>query len=693
MSVINILSPHVADLIAAGEVVERPASVVKELAENAVDAGARNITIEISGGGRSLIRVTDDGCGMSPEDAGVAFLRHATSKLRDERGLESIETLGFRGEALAAISSVSRIELRTRRSSDAEGVRVLLSAGDIDEMGPVGCPVGTTMSVRDLFYNTPARLKFMKSDRAETSACIAAALRCALGHPEVSFRLIRDGEEEFFTPGDGQTKSAVYSLLGRENAMNMLQCSGEDEGVAVSGFISAPHACRGNRAMQYFFINGRPFRSLTIQAAVEQAYKNNMLVGRFPACVLYITLGFGKVDVNVHPTKSEVKFSEEKKVFDCVYYAVLSTLSAASEARTAEISLSPGTKKSLGRVGKYASVGAIHESPVAGASPRLTGGKTNPTSPKADFYQQMSAEEFRAKQGRLSVPVGRALAPAAPKPAAEQTSFLPPEPPKAESYTLRSPAPEFKPSPLVPKPEIPVVKEDGRRAVVSPPCGAPPANASLPAEAIHKSPASTAPAAPVGRDAPGAPLSEALPAFRLIGEALNTYIIVETEGRLLLIDKHAAHERMIFDRLLRDREVMSQSLLIPVTWRPDPESLEILEKNSHIIEKSGFEVDSYGAQEVIIRAVPADTDGSEIALLEEIISALAHGRASDPMESIFHTIACKAAIKAGWKTDKQELLVLVEKVVSGEVRYCPHGRPVSVALTRAELDKFFKRIV
>ena len=393
MSVINILSPHVADLIAAGEVVERPASVIKELAENSVDAGAKNITIEISGGGRSLIRVSDDGCGMSPEDAGVAFLRHATSKLRDERGLEAIATLGFRGEALAAISSVSRIELRTRRSSDAEGVRVLLSAGDIDEMGPVGCPVGTTMSVRELFYNTPARLKFMKSDRAEASACIAAALRCALAHPEISFRMIRDGQEEFFTPGDGQSKSAVYSLLGREVAMNLLECSGEDEGVKVEGFISAPHACRGNRAMQYFFINGRPFRSLTIQAALEQAYKNNMLVGRFPACVLYITLGFGKVDVNVHPTKSEVKFSEEKKVFDCVYYAVLSTLNAAGKAKTAEISLSPGTKKSLGlSAGKSSAPSA---KPVVPA-------------PKPDFYQQMSAEELTAALQEIIAQVGAA---------------------------------------------------------------------------------------------------------------------------------------------------------------------------------------------------------------------------------------------------------------------------------------------
>ena len=259
MATINILSPHVADLIAAGEVVERPASVVKELVENAIDAGAKNITVEIKNGGMRCIRVTDDGCGMSPEDAGVAFLRHATSKLRDEHGLESIATLGFRGEALAAISAVSRIELTTRERGAAVGTRVLLTAGDIDEMGPAGCPEGTTMTVRDLFYNTPARLKFVKSDRAEGGACVNAALRCALGHPEISVRMLRDGEEAFFSPGDGQMKSAVYSLLGRENAMGFLECAGESDGIAVRGYVSAPHAGRGNRAMQFFFLNGRAF--------------------------------------------------------------------------------------------------------------------------------------------------------------------------------------------------------------------------------------------------------------------------------------------------------------------------------------------------------------------------------------------------------------------------------------------------
>lgn len=290
MAVINILSPHVADMIAAGEVVERPASVIKELMENSFDAGAKSVTVEIKGGGAPFIRVTDDGCGMAPEDAGVAFLRHATSKLHDEHGLEAIGTMGFRGEALAAISAVSEVELTTRRRGDDEGTFVTLTAGDIQDMGPAGCPEGTVMAVKGLFYNTPARLKFLKSDRSEASACVQTALRCALGRPEISVRFIRDGKEEFFSPGDGRAESAVYSLLGRDIAKDMLPCSCEDGELRVHGFISSPAACRGNRSAQYFYCNGRYIRSSLLQAAVEQAYKNSLLTGRYPACVMYLEL-------------------------------------------------------------------------------------------------------------------------------------------------------------------------------------------------------------------------------------------------------------------------------------------------------------------------------------------------------------------------------------------------------------------
>ena len=547
MSVINILSPHVADLIAAGEVVERPASVVKELVENAVDAGAKNITVEIRSGGMASIRVTDDGCGMSAEDAGVCFLRHATSKLKDERGLEGIGTLGFRGEALAAIASVSHVELLTREPGSDVGTRVALTAGDIDEMGPAGCPEGTTMTVRDLFYNTPARQKFMKSDRAEGAACVNAALRCAMGHPEISVRMRRDGEEVFFSPGDGQAASAVYALLGRDVSQGLLACEGESDGVRVSGFVSAPHAGRGSRSMQFFFVNGRSFRSATMQAALEQAYKNTLLTGRFPACVLWLTLGLGKVDVNVHPTKSEVRFSEEKKVFDAVYYAVLSALSEQSGRNTAEIKLSSTTQR------------------VAAPQPR------------ADFYKKMTSEEFRGSGlGKPSAP------PAQTRIGLAQTSA---------PLVLRDGGSSYEPSPTVPRPAIPRVP-----AAPEP---------KMPAQPEPKAPTQPEPKAPT-QPAP-APAPAEAPAYRVIGEALNTYILVETPDALLLIDKHACHERILFDRLVAGLGAqMSQTLLAPVTWSPGAEIAELLEENAALLAEAGFELERFGDDGVLLRAVPAD---------------------------------------------------------------------------------------
>ena len=617
MSVINILSPHVADLIAAGEVVERPASVVKELVENAIDADAKNITVDIRSGGMARIRVTDDGCGMSPEDAGLAFLRHATSKLRDEQGLECIGTLGFRGEALAAISAVSHVELITRQRGAECGTRVVLTAGEIDEMGPAGCPEGTTLTVSDLFYNTPARQKFMKSDRAEGAACVNAALRCALGHPEVSVRFYKEGEEVFFTPGDGQMKSAVYALLGRDNAANLLECAGENDGVAVRGFVSAPHAGRGNRAMQFFFLNGRAFRSAALQSAVEQAYKNTLLTGRFPACVLYLTLNPAKVDVNVHPTKSEVRFSEEKKVFDAVYYAARGALEERDGTHTAEIKLSPTTQR------------------VAAANP--------------GFYKRMTSEEFRAS----------GLAKAAEKPAPVQTRLdLPARP--AAPIVLRDGGAPYVPSPTVPRPEIP----------------------RIPAEKERQKTPENADSAPE------------VPDFRVIGEALDTYILVETGEDLLLIDKHACHERILFDKLQAGLgEQMSQTLLTPVTWSPGAEDAELLEQNAKLLAEAGFDLERFGDDGVILRSAPADAAGSELALLEALADALRTGKPEDRRETLCHTIACKAAIKAGHRSEPAELETLARAVVSGEVRYCPHGRPVSVKLTKTELDKQFKRIV
>ncbi len=641
MPEIQILSPHVADLIAAGEVVERPASVVKELVENAFDAGAHTVTVELRGGGMTYLRVTDDGRGMAPEDAGIAFLRHATSKLRDARDLEAIGTMGFRGEALAAISAVSHIELTTRQAGADAGTRMTLDAGEIQTMYETGCPEGTTMIVRDLFYNTPARLKFMKSDRAEGSACVAAAFRCALGRPDVSVRCIRDGEEQFFSPGDNRMESCIYSLLGRDAARALLACSGENEGVRVEGYISSPGAGRGNRTQQHFFCNGRAIRSAALQAALEQAYRNTLLTGRFPACVLYVTLSNAAVDVNVHPAKTEVKFTHEKQVFDAVYYAARSALER--EDRTAEVRLSPGTRKAA--------------------------------EPKQDFYQTMTSAEFHARtQGGAPTPGGggeaRPAAPAPRRPGGAPTAYSSALP-ASDRAAFRSPT----------APRTPAAGFSG--------AGTPeavPAPASAPVQTALAHFEETAPAAAPERPA------------RLIGEAMDTYILVEKGDTLLLIDKHAAHERINFDRLRRQEgALMSQTLLSPAPFSPAPADAEVLRARLPMLAELGFEIETLSGDAFLVRAVPAlldDTDAA--AALEEICEQLRHGGTLDARavrDEILKTVACKAAIKAGWKTEPEELLRLAEAVVSGEVKYCPHGRPVAVTLTRRELDKQFMRIV
>ena len=653
MPVINILSPHVADMIAAGEVVERPASVIKELVENSFDAGARNITVAIEDGGATCIRVTDDGCGMAPEDAGVAFLRHATSKLQDERGLEAISTMGFRGEALAAISAVSEIELTTRRRGDREGTRVTLTAGDIQDMGPWGCPEGSTMTVRRLFYNTPARLKFLKSDRSEASACIQAALRCALGHPEVSLRFLRDGKEEFFSPGDGRMDSCVYALLGRDVAKDMLPCESQMDNMRVRGFVSSPAAGRGNRGAQYFYCNGRYIKSALLQSAVEQAYKNTLLTGRYPACVLYLELGYGSVDVNVHPAKTEVKFSAERQVFDLVYHAVLSALAG--------------------------------ERPGVQANPAPEA-KAEKAAPKADFYRSMSAKEFRDSgySVKSATPISKSTSATAviTPPAPRQSIQTPREEPSV--FTLRAPQAGFQTS------------LDLTPAAKSEPL--PPISTPEDRQSLGNAGFSTSDAPKAVENSVQNVESLPLPDHKIVGEALKTYIIVEQGEALIFIDKHAAHERMIFDRLKQqERQIMSQGLLCPVTLHVSGEDGELLEKNGQLLSELGFELEPFGENEYILRAVPADMLPEDAkAAVEEICEKLRRGKAPDPAaarDEILHTVACKAAIKAGWDTEEKELQKLVEAVLSGQVKYCPHGRPVSILLSRKDLDKQFKRIV
>lgn len=644
MPEIQILSPHLADLIAAGEVVERPASVVKELVENAFDAGARTVTVELRGGGATYLRVTDDGCGMAPEDAGIAFLRHATSKLHDEQGLEAIGTMGFRGEALAAISAVSHITLTTRQRGAAAGTHMTLDAGDIQDMYETGCPEGTTMIVRDLFFNTPARRKFLKSDRAEGAACAAAALRCALGRPDVSVRCIRDGEEVFFSPGDNKLDSCVYSLLGRDLAMSLLPCAGEADGVRVHGFISSPAAGRGSRAQQYFFCNGRWIRSAALQAALEQAYRNTLLVGRFPACVLYIELSCAAVDVNVHPAKTEVKFTHERAVFDAVYYGARAALEAEREPVT-----------TLPK--------AVKPEPAPKADPFV------PSAPKAAPAQHPSAP-----------------APAAPAFAPARTYA--PAVPAEEAVAFRSPTASAFAAPRVAPPPV-FITTPARPAPGTPPEPvvpvAQPAQTAIEQEPVIPSPLESA-----------APPAE--PPARLIGEAMHTYILVEKGETLILIDKHAAHERINFDRLRQSpADIPSQTLLEPLPFTPDASDADVLQQYGNVLAELGFTFEPFGRSDYILRGVPAQLDAADaLPALEEICAQLRHGARMDAQsvrDEVLKTVACKAAIKAGWQTEPEELLRLADAVCAGEVKYCPHGRPVAVTLTRRELDKLFKRIV
>ena len=666
MPKIHCLERHVANLIAAGEVVERPASVVKELTENAIDAGATAVAVEIQRGGMGYIRVTDNGCGMEPEDAETAFLRHATSKIQNAFDLEAIGTLGFRGEALAAIAAVARVELMTRTADREFGTGLTLEGGKVVEREVVGCPEGTTMIVRNLFYNTPARLKFMKRDVAEGAAVYAVVQHVALSHPEVSFRFVREGKEELLTPGDGDLRSAVYAVLGREVALGMLPCKRKDEELSVEGFISRPTCCRGNRSGQHFFVNGRYVKSRTMSAALEQAYQNQKMVGKFPGCVLRVACKLNAVDVNVHPAKTEVKFTSERKLFDAVYYAVKETLEAEQGHPQAEL------------------------------KPKVPP-KQDQVTPNQTFFRTMTAEEYRR--------TGQVL----------HSKRQSPAPPREDPFetAMRQRRQEVRPSELVRIPEAAepiVVSAVEDRALVEQPVD----------NCVEKSvetvenplynpgvsqvePVQTRKPEPIRLGQTPAPAPAEQPeetpdtaAWRLVGELFDTYVIVEQGDTAYLIDKHAAHERMNFDRMrAADWKPMSQLLLTPQVLHLAPEECGVLLEQMGLLEQFGFAVESFGGDEVLVREAPNDLSADQIEpALEEIASKLLLTGTADPAavrDEVLHTMACKAAIKGGWKNDRAELEVVARAVMSGQVKYCPHGRPVAIELSRQQLEKQFKR--
>ena len=652
MPTIQCLDSHVADLIAAGEVVERPASVAKELLENALDAGASAVSVEVQHGGLTYLRITDNGCGIAPSQLPTAFLRHATSKLRRAEDLAAIGTLGFRGEALAAISAVSRVDIFSRERGAEQGAALHLEGGVPGEVTETGCPEGTTICVRDLFYNTPARMKFMKKDTAEGAAVTGVVTHLALSHPEVSVKLIRDGAEVLHTPGDGQLRSAIYAALGRDFALGLLPVSGCGGDIQVEGFVTKPLNGGGTRARQLFFVNGRFVKSQLLTAAQEEAYRNRLLKGKFPGCVLHITLPKNTVDVNVHPAKTVVKFQNERAVFDAVHYTV----------------------KDL-----------------------LTAGETPAPKPvQQTFYQSMTVQQYKERQTPPPAEK-RPLGSYAARPAVDPDAKLP----IRDSVQRPATLPARDPRPIEPRPapaQVPTQPESSIRPETPPtaPAFAPAEEKPAPAEASVPETPAPAPR----RNTIDLPIQQTLtekPApWRMVGEALDTYIICQDENEnLWLIDKHAAHERLRFNALKERQEPpMSQLLLQPLAVDLEADAYAAALAQLPLLEEFGFSCEDFGAGTLLVRQIPADIRLEDAAAtVEELAEDLRLGRA-DPgaaRDRLLQTMACKSAIKAGMHTAPAELRALVDRVQSGEIQYCPHGRPVAVKLTRYEIEKMFKR--
>ncbi len=608
MPKINLLPKQVSELIAAGEVVERPASVIKELVENSIDAGATIITVEIQNGGISFMRITDNGCGIAASDVSLAFMRHATSKIQNGDDLNSISTLGFRGEALAAVSSVSKIELLTKPATQENGTFYAIEGGVEVENYPTGCPNGTTIIIKDLFYNTPARMKFLKKDVSEANACANVIDRIALSHPEISFKFIRDGKQTLSTNGDGNLKNTVYSVLGREFSNSLIEVSNENTGITVGGLICKPFACKSTRNNQYTFLNGRLVRSGTVVAAVEQAYKNSAMVGKFPSFVLYLNVPFDTVDVNVHPAKTEVRFSNEKLIFDSVYSSVKNALAGGDVRPEIKVSQSAFNKFERLTTEQFKQT-VIKTEPIIDPKPVLT---FNSSTKPQFFKTTVFADE--------------------------------------DGQAIKTPLPKEEPvlSPEISKTEVIEEIEEEKQEIL------------------------------------------------IIGEAFNTYIVAQMGESVFLIDKHAAHERILFNQLKNTRKIEVQSLLSPSTVRLEANEYNAIITNLQLLLESGFEIDDFGNSVVAVRTVPVTLLKEDLNLiLPEIAESLMKSGkiATEREDDLFHTVACKAAIKAGTKITPTEMLNLAQKVLySKDIMYCPHGRPVAFEIKKRELEKMFGRI-
>ena len=681
MAVIHVLDPHTAELIAAGEVVERPASVVKELTENAIDAGATAITVSLERGGTAMIQITDNGSGIEAESIPTAFIRHATSKIEREEDLESIHTLGFRGEALASVACVARVELLTKTEADEYAYLYRIHGGTEQGIEPAARPVGTTITVRDLFYNTPARMKFLKKDTTEGNYAADVVTQLALSHPEISFKFVRDGKPQFQTPGDGNLLGAAYAVLSRDFAKELLCVENTVGSYTVHGLVTPPKQSRASRAMHFFFINGLYVKNRTMMAALEAAYKGTLMQGKFPGCVLFLEMPPQLVDVNVHPAKTEVRFAREKEVFDAVYQSVKGMLITPQSTERA-FSFAAGGQDPDAQEPALKTPAAQEASagPAPSDIPVQIPGERH--APKTDFEVHAIPAQHGAAESAYSVwgsSLGTlASTPSMPYRTREKLDIWPDgEPdtsktagPNGAAQSENMPA-DAAQTPASEREEEPAVQTDAVQ----------PETETVPRQTMFASLAAEMERSPM----------------RLIGEVFDTYIVTQRGEDLCLLDKHAAHERILYEKLVASYgNGGSQMLLTPVTIQLSAEEKDAVLQSESALQKTGLEIEDFGGGAVVVRAVPADVEPTDT---EDLVVELARRLAANPRDTVsektewvLHSIACRAAIKAGDKTHAAELMRLAEDVLDGKIPpFCPHGRPIVLKIPKKELEKQFGR--
>lgn len=656
MPKINLLDKSVYELIAAGEVIERPSSVIKELAENSIDAGAASITVEIKRGGISYLRVTDDGCGISHEDIPTAFMRHATSKVYTQDDLDSINTLGFRGEALASVCAVSRVELLTKQREDQLGSIYRIEAGEPVEYDRAGCADGTTIIIRDLFYNTPARLKFLKKDVTEGNYCASVIEKLALSHPGISFRFIRDGRQTMLSSGDGEYYSAVYAVFGKQFAAGLIPVENVYQNTAVTGYVSSPLFTRANRSMQNFFVNGRSVKSPLCCAALEEAFRNTIMVGKFPSCVLCVNTDPSQVDANIHPTKTEVRFTNEKIVFDAVYFAVKNALMGYDESREIKLNTAPARAENIPQPERARS---------------------------SEPLRTASAQVIEEPPKTMPIPSGR------------DAVIYPQEKREPPKFTLRQETPQpaqfTQPLPAAEQTYMPELVPAKKPEPKETPLSDLPGFAFLSEKSFEKKPE------PVPQEPdPVIPQERPKEQIRVVGELFKTYIVCESTEGMILIDKHAAHERVNFERLKKGFDSSAQLLMQPEEVYLTPEEFNGMSEYADKLTQVGIIMEFTdgkarvtGLPQMLDKVPPAEI----VECIAKIVSQGNTNAEGELFDDMLHTVACKASIRGNEDNDILELQVLAQEVFNNpDIRYCPHGRPVMTQISRKQIERYFGRV-